>query len=302
MAQEQQSRRRKPVLWAAGIVVALAFAVVVICGYLFGWKWTGLVAAAHYPNRTLWDWLDLLIVPVVLAIGGYLFTRSESRATRAVAERRTEDEALQAYLDQMGQLLLDKAQPLRQSEEESEERTFARARTLTVLPRLDGVRKGSVLQFLSEAGLIAQDSPVIALGGADLSGANLSGANLSGIWLREADLSRAHLVGTLLPHADLSRANLSGADLRRANLTGAALKRTDLTGTDVRGARLTWTNLRFALLSDADLSNAQLITNEELAQQTKHLKGATMPNGQKYEDWLKDREGRGEDGENDSPS
>jgi hypothetical protein len=30
---------------------------------------------------TLWDWLELLIVPVVLAIGGYLFTRSGNRAT-----------------------------------------------------------------------------------------------------------------------------------------------------------------------------------------------------------------------------
>ena len=28
------------------------------------------------------------------------------------------------------------------------------------------------------------------------------------------------------------------------------------------------------------------------------LEDATMPNGQKYEDWLKDRDGRGEDGEN----
>ena len=28
------------------------------------------------------------------------------------------------------------------------------------------------------------------------------------------------------------------------------------------------------------------------------LEGATMPNGQKYEDWLKDKEARKEDGEN----
>jgi hypothetical protein len=28
------------------------------------------------------------------------------------------------------------------------------------------------------------------------------------------------------------------------------------------------------------------------------IEGAIMPNGQKYEDWLKDREGRQEDGEN----
>jgi hypothetical protein len=34
----------------------------------------------------------------------------------------------------------------------------------------------------------------------------------------------------------------------------------------------------------------QLITNEELEQQAASLEGATVPDGQKYEDWLKDRE------------
>jgi hypothetical protein len=65
------------------------FLGVVICGYLFGWKWTGL------PKRTFWDWLDLLIVPVVLAIGGYLFTRSENQRTREDADKqRTLDREL----------------------------------------------------------------------------------------------------------------------------------------------------------------------------------------------------------------
>jgi hypothetical protein len=35
-----------------------------------------------------------------------------------------------------------------------------------------------------------------------------------------------------------------------------------------------------------------------LEQQTKSLEGATMPHGQKYEDWLKDKEGREVDEEN----
>jgi hypothetical protein len=62
------------------------------------------------------------------------------------------------------------------------------------------------------------------------------------------------------------------------------------------------TNLSGATLTRADLSNATGITNDELEQQAKSLEGATMPNGQKYEDWLKEKEGSGEDGENYSPS
>ncbi|MDQ5828170.1 MAG: hypothetical protein M3441_29030 [Chloroflexota bacterium] len=72
MDQQQQFRwrlTRKQLLWA-GVIAALTFLLIVICSYLFGWRWTGL------PKQTLWDWLDLLIVPAVLAVGGYLFTRS----------------------------------------------------------------------------------------------------------------------------------------------------------------------------------------------------------------------------------
>jgi hypothetical protein len=55
-----------------------------------------------------------------------------------IADRRAQDEALQAYLEQIGQLLLEKN--LRDSKEGDEVRTLARARTLTVLRRA-GVSK-----------------------------------------------------------------------------------------------------------------------------------------------------------------
>jgi len=46
------------------------------------------------------------------------------------------------------------------------------------------------------------------------------------------------------------------------------------------------------------LRGAEGFTNEEIEQEASSLEGATMPNGQKYEDWLKSR--RGED--NNGPS
>jgi hypothetical protein len=108
--------------------VGLFAAIVVFGGYYFEWKWTG------FPKRTPWDWVDLLIVPLVLALGGYLFNRSENRATRVAAKQRARDEALQAYLDQMGQMLLDKERPLRRSKGGDEERTLRTlARAWTVL-------------------------------------------------------------------------------------------------------------------------------------------------------------------------
>jgi len=281
------------------------------------------------PFKTLWDWLDLLIVPVVLAIGGYLFTRSESQATREAAEQRTQDEALQAYLDQMGQMLLDERRPLRQSERDSEERTLARARTLTILQRLDPEHKRSVLQFLSDSYLIeatpapiwgetdapyarTKSPPVIRLDKADLEHADLMGMYLGIIDLSKAILSHAdmtrcrfgyvivmganigvpRLESTELSSAKLRGAHfggaiMQGAKLRHADLTDAGLGNVDLTKADLTGADLTNAHAPGANFSDATVTERQVLACRVLTL-------ATMPNGQKYEDWLKDKEEKGE--------
>jgi flagellar basal body-associated protein FliL len=173
--EHQVEQEQQPSKWTVGdrlvaifvIVMVLAIVIIAICSYTgaFGWnwEWTGLTKP---KQRTFWNWLSLLIVPIVLALGGYLFTRSENRRAQDIAKQqraldqktadqrtneerkitddRRRDDLLQAYLDQIGQLLLDKDPPLRQAKEDDEARTLARARTLTVLPRLDGERKRSV--------------------------------------------------------------------------------------------------------------------------------------------------------------
>jgi hypothetical protein len=155
-----------------------------------------------------------------------------AEAERELAKERAQDEALQAYLDQMSNLLLEKN--LRTSEEDSEVRTLARARTLTVLGRLDPSRKTAVYQFLVDADLVQsidERDPIISLNGADLGGANVSDANLRNADLNGADLSDAYLRG-----ADLRNANLIGADLSDAYLKGADLSDVDRHGTIVDGA------------------------------------------------------------------
>ena len=84
------------------------------------------------------------------------------------------------------------------------------------------------------------------------------------------------------------RARLLAAQLDRANLTDAYLTKADL-----RGAYLTDANLSGARLSRADVTQARGITKEQLLA-AKSLKGATMPDGRKYEAWLKGEVGSGE--------
>src|SRR3712207_5418984 len=116
----------------------------------------------------------------------------------------------------------------RSSVEGSEVRTLARARTQTVLGRLDSRRKRSVVQFLYEADLINKENPVVGLSDVHLSGADLS----------KTDLSEADLSGARLTDADLSGADLSETDLSEAHLSWADLSWANLSGAEVSGATL----------------------------------------------------------------
>jgi hypothetical protein len=148
---------RRQLQWAASIATVLLFLIIVMCGYYWELPWTGLSRPKGSPNtqriKTLWDWLDLLIVPFVLALAGYLFNSSQNQATQEATQERAQDGALEAYLDKMSELLLDK-QLHKKSNDYDETRVTARAQTLAVLKRLDVQRKGTVLLFLREARLI----------------------------------------------------------------------------------------------------------------------------------------------------
>jgi uncharacterized protein YjbI with pentapeptide repeats len=261
-------------------------------------------------GKSLWQLLEIIIVPLTLATIGFWFTAQQDArqqrienlragAERVLTEQRAQDEVLLAYLDQMGALLLEKN--LRKSEENTEVRTLARARTLMVLGRLeDPSRKTALMEFLLEAELaqkVDERGPIIALSGANLSRADLSDANLSGdadlrgAVLNDADLSGADLNDVNLGDANLSRADLDDAYLGSANLSGANLSRADLSGA----------NLSDAYLADARVSKEQL-------NRAYTLKGATMPDGQilksndspdgpTFEEWRKSK-GRGEAEEN----
>jgi len=247
-----------------------------------------LVAIGYSYGITLWDWIKLLVVPAAIAAGGLWFNRQQQERQREdnqqqqergleIENQRAQDEALQAYLGQMGQLLLEKERPLRLSKEDDEIRTLARAWTLTVLETLDGGRrKRRVLRFLYESGLISKGSAVVDLTKADLRGAELRGADLSEVALSGIDLRGEE---TTLEFATLVGADLRRAHLRRAHLREANLLAADLSGADLRGA---------------NLQGIKGIINEELERQAGLLEGTTMPNGQKYEEWLKDKAGRRE--------
>lgn len=157
----------------------------------------------------------------MLAIGGYLFSLANSSTEQEIALNNQREARLQDYLDKTSELLLEKH--LRKSPIDDEVRKIARVRTLTVLRRIDGERKASVLRFLYESDLINKDKPIMHLEDAGLSEAELIVANLSGADLSKANLSEAKLIGATLRGAILRDTTLLDADLSGADLSGATI-------------------------------------------------------------------------------
>jgi Pentapeptide repeats (8 copies) len=245
----------------------------------------GILFAVGYPYKiTVWDWLDLLIVPAAVAFGALWFDqRQRARENQAEQEsRRREQEmedlqrerelevetqraqnaALLSYLDRMDDMLLRLRDTTRRLQTEdptihslvlADTLTLIRTRTLTVLEPLAGRRKGTIMRVLSESGLLDKEqSTTINLRDADFSVADLKIMNLIDHDLREVSFT----------NANLGDANLSGTDLRGADLAGADLSGTNLRGADLRGADLSHSNVTVAQLEIC-----------------RSLEGATMPDG-----------------------
>jgi uncharacterized protein YjbI with pentapeptide repeats len=244
------------------------------------WRRTG------FGDRTLWEWMSLLIVPVFIAGATIFFTLLSTQAEQQIEDDRVKQTSLESYMRDLSELMLHEGLfkpwvPIGEQPPDTEISPvggIARAHTLTTVRQLDGERKGLVLQFLIESQLLGYSiecsnnylpecaRPAIDMRGADLRGTkifntilytpilyapNLTEADLSG-----SELIRIKLGDAILIRTDLTSANLSGTELFRANFTDANLTGANLTDTDLTGANFTDANLTGANLTDANLGLA----------------------------------------------
>jgi fumarate reductase subunit C len=75
--------------WVAivvGAIVLVVIIVLIVVGYSF--DWTGFL------RKTLWDWLQLLNIPLVLAVIALLFNLANSRTERQIAPDNQRETAL----------------------------------------------------------------------------------------------------------------------------------------------------------------------------------------------------------------
>jgi len=116
---------------------ALAAAIFLIVslfgGYFYGWTWTGFSpytppTSDYQRGATLYDWLQLAVVPAAIAFGVVGLSRSQQKRDQRLAEQRAKSEqeaaegrdktereiaegnqceaALKEYYDNMSELLL----------------------------------------------------------------------------------------------------------------------------------------------------------------------------------------------------
>src|SRR5437899_11644457 len=65
---------------------------ILIGGYRYNWAWTGFTGDKEI-YKTLYDWMQLLFIPVVLAVAGFWFNHRERKAAelRVETERKAAD-------------------------------------------------------------------------------------------------------------------------------------------------------------------------------------------------------------------
>ncbi|WP_020412912.1 pentapeptide repeat-containing protein [Microbulbifer variabilis] len=176
-------------------------------------------------GRSLWDWLQLLIVPVVLLIGGWYLSDLIERRQEKSEDKKYQRTELRHYLDAMNKLLVDydlKCVDYAFSEycislsDKDKERVnsayqSAMAMTASVIHILDGPLNSLVLSYLSKIKIkkLITDGDVFR--GLSLKKAKLFRLKLDNINLSDADLSQINMYTSSLNSGNLSKVNFSRA-------------------------------------------------------------------------------------------
>ena len=247
------------------------------------------ISKQPHLGKTFWDWLDLLIVPVLLLFWAYKFqqidkereknrTIEQDKLEKDIAKVNLAEEGIQNYLKSMAQILIDKElrKELFTDDKDNEYhdnpvRDVTRTLTITILRRLeeDRPRQERIIHFLRDAelyGFIFKNANLskINLSGVNLRQANLEGAdlreaNLEGAKLEEADLREANLEGANLEEAEMLHAELEKADLKKSKMSYASLEKANLEGVNLWGAEMFYANLDGTILIDTkNLTHEQI--------------------------------------------
>jgi uncharacterized protein YjbI with pentapeptide repeats len=275
--------------WLRGILPLLLLLLIIanvaiVSNWISNFKWSG------FQKKSFWDWLQLLIVPLMLALGAFYLNSAADFRDYQIAQERKQQEILTDYFSKMQGLIVEtkkSKQTPGSKESNSEERLLtefrptAQALTLSVLEQLDGERKGKVIIYLAESQLITVDNnkpypqPEIKLDGTNLDDIKLGNNGqrnslnekemtiIDKIKIRNANMKRANLSGFQLLDSELNGSNLENATLENVNFTGSTMigsrfingKITDVNFTDVTLGKTIFDNVNLKNITISNKTN-----------------------------------------------
>ena len=257
--------------------------------------YVGPACRSMFGEKTLWDWLSLLIVPGVLTTIGFQFSSLNSAADRINAQRTMRSERYSKYLELNRDYVIsdDLAGPGKETQIQTPDAKSRRLgcilsaqspKAILVQNLTDATlsqisllatkedryldEKGMTLRFLYKLGLLNKERAIINPEGFDFSRGNFYQASLANSCLNSvmfADSAASKESSSDFRDADLEGANLSGANLARANFRGASLQNAVLDGwaslykADLRGANLRGIKYDKNTMFDGAIFNTQTI-------------------------------------------
>ena len=216
-------------------------------------EWTGFGSYVNQPDieryKTLWDWLDLIIIPVFIALFTWIYTEFEKDKNSKIEQENAREKTLDSFINTMTELLVkhDLA-----GTPEQKRLAIARTRINLALPQLDGGRKGQILQFLYESDLVDLNPKFRLLG------CNFNESLLENIVLGQAEIKGAYFKEALFKKSNLVEANFTSCDFTGADFTNCLMTNTNLSYTKLNNVKLENIDLTKVEFEGADLTNASL--------------------------------------------
>ena len=263
--------------------------VIIISNWISNFKWSG------FQKKSFWDWLQLLIVPLMLAFGAFYLNYASETRDKQIAEEGKQQELLKDYFSKMQTLIIETkkskdSQPKIVETKKSVETTkskdsqpnpdgapllpefipIAEALTFAVLDQLDGKRKGKVITYLADSKLITanikdKDSkPVIDLKNANLKEIEIDNLDMNGQLIDKDTIQGVIIRGADMTNANLKKVYLTYSDLTGSDLSKATLTTVDLTGAKMESVKLIETDIKDITISpQTDLNNACYLEGQE---------------------------------------
>lgn len=299
-------------------LVTLLTIVMVLIVAFFVWK---VIFEFNSPlirelgfNQSLWAWMDLLIIPVALAVAAYALSKLQKESEQRVAERREEEnrqlaerreeenrrrddekqsrDTYQSFVDFVEKFFHNHKGQLQIFEEDHPIRSIVQARTTHTLTILNETWRPLYFQFLLVSGLTtggrqkenatgdessSLDNKTIYAGilrNADLRLINLDKVDLFSADLQRVNLERCKLHETVLINVDLSDAKLKDAQLIGVQLTNGILLQAQMEGVNLENCVLKKANLSKSNLSKSKIKSCAFGGDKE--DEGSNLSGALL--------------------------